>query len=456
MDVSLAKQILRHCGWGVLAVAAVTGLALMLRTVTGYWAISLVYLLTVVFLALKLNRWAVLLAAALSAVLWDFLFIPPQFTFHIEATEDVMMFSMYFVVALVMGHMTNQLRRREESERRREQRTAALNRLLQGLAVSDSLADGLARAVEEVNALFQVQTRILLEETAPTTSLCLPLQTANGRVGWMGVELKGNRVLAPSECELLETFASQIAAFVERQQLLAVARQTQLAQESERLHRTLLDSVSHELKTPLAVIRTATDGLATQLADGAPPLAGTFLNEITAANRRLERIVSNLLDMTRIESGQLPFRPEWCDVRDLLESAVEQLQNEISPERVNITVADGLPLVQLDFGLMEQALCNLLLNAAQHSPARSLIRLSAEIREGQLVLRVTDAGSGLTPGEETKVFDKFYRGKGARSGGVGLGLSIVKGFVNAHRGVVSATNNLGEGVTFTIFIPLAT
>jgi two-component system sensor histidine kinase KdpD len=229
-----------------------------------------------------------------------------------------------------------------------------------------------------------------------------------------------------------------------------------MAEESERLYHTLLDSVSHELKTPLAVIGAATEGLDTQLKDAGLPLSETFLDEIKAANRRLGRIVTNLLDMTRIESGRLPLNIELGEVHELLESAVSQVENEVSRERIRIVLADGLPLVRLDFGLMEQAICNLLVNAAEHSSAGSPIDVSAQLDAGALELRIRDHGEGLAPGEETKVFGKFYRGSGARPGGTGLGLSIVQGITRAHRGEIDAGNDPGGGAVFTIRIPVET
>jgi two-component system sensor histidine kinase KdpD len=229
-----------------------------------------------------------------------------------------------------------------------------------------------------------------------------------------------------------------------------------MTEESERLHRTLLDSVSHELKTPLAVISAATEGLDTQLKDTGLPLSQTFLGEIKAANRRLDRIVTNLLDMTRIDSGRMPLNLEWGEVGELLESAVSQVENEVSRERVRIAVPDGLPLVRLDYGLMEQALCNLLVNAAEHGPAGTPIEMSAQLDGGTLQLRVRDHGAGLTPGEEKKVFEKFYRGTQARPGGTGLGLSIVQGIARAHRGEIDAENDPAGGAMFTIRVPVET
>ncbi|HUK83196.1 MAG TPA: sensor histidine kinase KdpD [Verrucomicrobiae bacterium] len=482
----LGSNLLRDCGWGLGAVAAVTVVNWFLQRVTGYWAVALVYLLLVVLLAMVMNRWAVLLVAALSAMLWNFLFIPPILTFRITHFHDAMMFVMYFVVALVIGHFTNQLRVREAAERRRERRTAALNRLLESVTASTSLADGLARAVKEVDALFQARTAILLDgaphpastfqpdekelavaawslekeqiagrftDTLPdAAAMYLPLR----KLGVMGVCFDDRKTLTMNERDLLETMAGQIAVMIESYQLMEEAQAARIAEESERLHRTLLDSVSHELKTPLAVIRAATDGLDTQLADGGPPLANTFLDEVKSANRRLDRIVTNLLDMTRIESGRTPLNLEWCDVHDLLESAVDQLSNEISRERIEIRVPEHTPLVRLDFGLMEQALCNLLINAVQHSPAGSPIEMAAQLDAGTLELHVRDHGSGLTPGDEKKVFEKFYRGADSTTGGTGLGLSIVKGIARAHRGEAFAANNPPGGATFTMRLPVET
>ena len=266
----------------------------------------------------------------------------------------MMMFTMFFVVALAMGHTTHQLRAREAAERRREHRASALNRLLESVTASASLEDGLARAVKEVDALFRSRTAVLLataegrldEAPHPTSTFspdakeravaawafergqaagtihrhaarrgrrcicrCRPRRT--GSACWGFISRSGD-TWTLDENDLLETFAGQIAVMIESYRAIETAQQARMAEESERLHRTLLDSVSHELKTPLAVIGAATEGLDTQLKDAGLPLSETFLDEIKAANRRLDRIVTNLLDMTRIESGRLPLNIEWA------------------------------------------------------------------------------------------------------------------------------------------------
>lgn len=483
------SRVLRDCARGASAVAGVTVVCWFLQWRIGYESVALLYMLSVVLLALALHRWAVLLTATLSALLWNFLFIPPRFTFRINSATDAMMFVMYFVVALVMGHVTNQLRVRELIERRREQRTRALNRLLQSVTASSSLAEGLSGATHEVDELFQARTAILLDDslhpastfrpegeeaavaaakalesgrtvgrftdTLPeATATYLPLQTSKNKMGVMAVRFDAHKMLTLGERELLETLAGQIAVTIERYRLIEGAQQARVLEESERLHRTLLDSVSHELKTPLAVIAAAADGLEGRLDQSSQ--SRSFLDEIQQANRRLQRIVGNLLDMTRIETGRLTLNLEWCEPGDLLHSAAEQVGNEVPSERVRISVPGSLPLVRLDFGMMEQALCNLLTNAIAHSAPTSSIEMSAQLESGTLALRVSDRGVGLAPGEEQKVFEKFYRGTRAHTttGGTGLGLAIVQGFVRAHGGEATASNNPDGGATFTIRIPV--
>ncbi len=491
------QNLWRDCAWGLGMVAAVTAICWSLQRWIGYQSVSLVYLLTVVLMALVLNRWASLLAAALSAVLWDYIFIPPVFTFRIGTFHDAMMFATYFIVAVSMGHITNRLHVRELAERKRRQRTLSLNRLLESVSASTSLNDGLRRAIAEVDALFQTHCAVLLSspdgkltttphpastllpnekqigvanwafdreqiagrftDTLPdATSLYIPLQTSKGRLGVLGVNMEQRKTLTLDERELLETFAAQIAALIERYRLMEDAALARLTEESERLYRTLLDSVSHELKTPLAVIETATEGMTSQCQNALPSQGRMFLEEIRRANNRLRITVSNLLDMTRIEAGRVPLNLEWFDVADLFQSASERVKSEVTPERIEISVPADMPSVRLDFLMMEQALANLLTNAAAYSPAGSPIRMSAELDKGTLALRVTDQGIGLAPGEETRVFQKFYRGAQSKPGGTGLGLSIVRGFARAHRGDVSAENNAAGGATFTIRLPVET
>jgi len=237
-------------------------------------------------------------------------------------------------------------------------------------------------------------------------------------------------------------------------QIRAQARKERIREESEKLARTLLDSVSHELRTPLAVITAALDNF-----DDAPaPLQASLAGEIRTATQRLNRLVRNLLDQTRLESGMLQPRMEWCDARDLVNAAVEGVTDALDGRAFTVTAPDELPPVQADFALTEHALSNLLLNAAVHTPPGTPVSLTVGLTEGgrRVYFTVTDSGPGLPPRVRDRLFQKFTRGNAARSGGLGLGLSIVRGFMAAQGGEVVTAKNSGPGASFTIYLPLST
>jgi len=333
----------------VAGVAALTIACWVLTalTGTGYAAISLIYLLGVLLAGMVLSRGPVLLVATLSALSWNFLFIPPRFTLHIAKLEDALTFATYFIIALAVGSLTSQLKTREQ-----------------------------------------------------------------------------------------------------------LAAQVQLAKNSERLRKTLLDCVSHELKTPLAAIGAASQELLqlaanTQNAEMLTQLAG----EIHAGSHRLHRVVNNLLDMNRLESGVIQPNYEWCDVRELLQSAIEIERESIDGREIRLDVPEDIPLALVDHGLIEQAVAKLLANAASCTQSRVPIEVDAEYKD-ELVISVSDRGPGFPMESAERLFEKFYRGDGRKTGGLGLGLSIARGFVEAHGGRLMAENRDGGGARFTIHLPV--
>jgi two-component system sensor histidine kinase KdpD len=180
-----------------------------------------------------------------------------------------------------------------------------------------------------------------------------------------------------------------------------------------------------------------------------------MVGEIQEAARRLNRLVGNLLSMTRLESGHVKVNLDWCDVADLVQVTVKELQKDLAQHRVTVGISRGLPLVRMDFVLMQQALANLLLNAAVHTPLGTAVQVSAAVEADALALTVADNGPGLPPDALPLIFDKFYRAPAAPAGGTGLGLAIVKGFVEAQGGKVTAENRPAGGASFTIRLPLA-
>jgi two-component system, OmpR family, sensor histidine kinase KdpD len=228
------------------------------------------------------------------------------------------------------------------------------------------------------------------------------------------------------------------------------AVKTRLITESERLGRTLLNSVSHELRTPIAAITSAANEL--RASTSLTPLQQKLTGEIELAGARLNRVVQSLLSAARLKSGQLRPKPDWCDVSDLVRFTLREVASLTEGHPIEVNIAP-LRQVKMDFVLMEQAVANLVVNAAFHTPPGTPIRISARLEEDELVLAVADRGPGLPPDQLERIFDSFHRAPGARSGGAGLGLAIVKGFVEVQGGSVNASNRAGGGAQFSIRMP---
>ncbi len=483
-----------------IAAAVVAGLSflnLALHHWLGSRSIGLIYLLAIVFLALFVGRGPVLFAAVLSAMLWDFFFLSPRFTLGVFELENGIMVSTYLVVALVLGQFIARNRAQEKAERRREQRVTALYLLTQELSSATTMDDIVSRVVQHIGRTFHAEVAFFLanpmeeslysvphwastyrvserevavaawafENVRPsgrfTDNLPLsqghyvPLVSSGKAVGVLGVRLFEERNLTFDQRTLLQACANQIALVVDRQNLCEVAEHSRLAAESERLSQTLLNSISHEMRTPLAVITAAVSSLPEESRKKLGAEA-VYLEEIASASTRMNRLVENLLDMARLSSGHFKLKREWCDGKDLVDAALRDTEKDLKGRELQVRVPSELPLVRIDFPLVQQALTNLLLNAAMHTPPGSPVDLTIETdatRE-RMVIRVGDRGPGLGPDGGGHLFDKFYRGSGAPPGGTGLGLSIVKGVVEAHGGKIEVANRPGGGAVFSLFLPL--
>lgn len=474
-------------------ILAFTGAAWLVEPFTGYQTVALLYLLLVVLLGLKLSRGPVLTAAATSAALWNFLFVPPHFTFYVQKFHDGIMFIVFIAVALAMGHLTSRLRRSEITERQRERRTAALYELAQQAAFATDLDTGLRAAVNLIESIFAANAALLVRQKDHTLSttphavssfdlsdiekgvaewvfsrhmpagkftesfpdadaLHLPLQGRTAVMGVLSVRPPADQPFDPTEKDLLEAFAVLIGLVLEKDHIIEAFKRAEILEASENLRRALLQSVSHELKTPLSAIQAGTDAIARQ-SDGDEKSQRT-VREIQVAVSRLHRVINNLLNMTRIESGIIQPKLDWSEVRELIEAAIELAGESVGDHLILVDVEPTLPMVKLDQALLEQCLCNLLLNSAASSPAGTKIRIRAQLREDRLIFSVLDEGKGIRQDDLTRIFDVFYRGADAAPGGTGLGLAIVDGFVRAHGGTVRAVNRQTGGAEFVITIPV--
>jgi len=373
----------------IILTVLVTGIAWPIEPITGHAAIALFYLFLVVIAGLKLGRGPVLLVATSSALLWDYLFNPPHFAFFPLTLQDTILLATFFAVAIAMGHLTSQLRLKEIMERKRERRTTALYELVQQAGLAPDLDSGLRAAIRLTETLFGVRAALLLRgadftlasETHPASSFAivekeydvastafesrasagkftsvlsnseaiyLPLQAGTAVMGILAILPPAETTLDSSERELLEAFGVLIGTILHREDLLQGIKQAELRVTAERLQfqRALLQSVSHELKTPLAAVQTGIEALGKQIGDGVRSQVTFF--ETQQALRRLHRVINNLLDMTRIESGVIHPRLDWCDIGELIQAAKDLVADAISENHVPIEAAENLAIVKVD------------------------------------------------------------------------------------------------------------
>lgn len=462
----------------------------LLKEFVGYQVVSFVLLFLVSILAFFFGTGPILLASTLSALIWDFFFIPPPYTLHVEKPEDMLMLVMFFIIALLNGVLTSRVKSQEMKIRVREERTHALYQLAKELTTANGIPDVLDLAIRAIRKYFRIESAVFLKdetgkleqqvrhqtqlifsendmsiadwtfrhssksgrftETLPSGNFTFyPLK---GNVDNMGVvALQQNKVFTQGEEQFWEGFLPQISGKIEREFLRDAAKNAYILNESDKLYKTLFNSISHELRIPVATIMGASDTLIAQ--DYAPETRKVLLQEINTAAERLNRLIENLLNMSRLDSGRLTARIDWCDLHDLANKVIQSLAGELKPFSLDCILADDMPLVQLDYGLMEQVLHNLLLNATQHAPEGSNIRMKFFYDNGFLIIQVMDRGPGFSVSDLPMVFNKFYRGELAVAGGTGLGLSIVKGMVEAHNGTIMAENRDNGGARITIKIP---
>jgi two-component system sensor histidine kinase KdpD len=459
----------------------------------------MIYLLVVVVAALYLGRGPAVVAAVLSVLVFDFFFVPPHLTLAVSDTEYLLTFLALLIVGLLLSGLTARVQEQVEATRRRERETGTLYTLSRDLAVAADL-ESVVQAVE-ANAgetfgrgvavlltsakdgrtlnLYPTSTGAVLDEhemavatwafehgqpagrgtdTLPAARLrYLPLSTARGTVGVLGVwPAEAGRYLTPEQRRLLEAFASLAAVAIERVHLAEAAGQVQLLEATEKLQSALLNSISHDLRTPLVSIT----GALSTLQEDDVRLDGEARRILvdTAAEEaaRLNRLVGNLLDMTRLEAGAIKVKRELRDVQDVIGAALHQVGERLGNRPVEIDIPADLPLVPLDFVLVVHVLVNLIDNALKYSPPGSPIQICTRPSDGEVAIEVADQGIGIPAEDLERVFQKFYRVQRPDNvTGTGLGLSISKGLVEAHGGRIWAQNRPGGGAVITVALPLS-
>ncbi len=487
---------LRRYLLSLLLVAAVTGLGYLIRDFVAPTNLVMLYLLAVVLAAANLGRGPSILASFLGVLAFDFFFVQPYLTFAFTDTEYLITFAGLFVASLVISQLGAQLRDQAESARRRQMETTSLYGLSRDLAVAEGMdailkavTDNIAQTFDRDVVIFLPDTHGKLKPIAATSDFqtgendlavaewamehdqiagrgtdtlpaaqarYLPLKTAHGTVGVLAVRPHDPaRHLPPEGYRLLESFASQAAIAIERIQLFEQARQSQLLQATEKLQSALLNSISHDLRTPLVSVTGALTSLDEQAGSLTEEDRRSLILTAREEAERLNRLVGNLLSMTRIESGAIRLNRQGEEIAEIVNAALEQLGKRIGDHPVRVNITPDFPSVPMDFNLMVQVLVNVVENAAKYSPAGAPIDITADYDESTAHLEVTDRGIGIPPGDSTRIFDKFYRVQRPESvSGSGLGLTISKGIIDAHGGLISARPRAGGGTVITIELPI--
>ncbi|BDU68035.1 two-component sensor histidine kinase [Geothrix oryzae] len=486
---------LRNYLLSVLAVAVSTALAGLVFRRAELADIVMVYLLGILIVATRFGRGPSLLASLLSVAAFDFIFIPPYFTFVVSDFRHVGTFSVMLLVGVVIGNLTERIKAQARLARSREQRTQALYRLGQELAQSASSTALVATAIQTVANQFHSHAVVLLPEPSGTLAALvhsqgfplsgqehgvaqwvfehgepaglgtltlpgaratyLPLRGTRGTLGVMGVLPDGAPQWSePDQHQLLEAFANQTALALERAILAEQSHADRRRADEERLRNALLSSVSHDLRTPLGVI-TGAVSTALETPDLPESTRRDLLTTAQEEAQRLHRLVSNLLDITRLESGALDLQTEWIPVEELIGAVLNRRELGSDAARVRIHLPEAPPFVSMDPVLMEQVLMNLLDNAMKYSPAGSPVDIKVWTTQHTLTISVTDQGPGIAEGEAERIFEKLARGEAAASRpGAGLGLAICRGIVTAHGGRIQAVNHPQGGAQFLVTLPL--
>jgi two-component system sensor histidine kinase KdpD len=459
--------------------------------------IVMVFLAGVVATALTLGRGPTMLASLIGVAVFDLFFVPPYGTFVVDDTEYIFTFVAMLATGLIVNELTARVRAQTEASRRRERRTAALLELSRELAVV-STREAVAQVARRIiGAALEVDVWIVVpaldgalasadpaHDAAPpakdagivkwvfehrqpaghgTDTLpggegtYLPLLATGAIVGVLGAKPQAASArLETTQTQLLTAFAGQVAGALERCALVAQAERVRLEIETERLRNSLLSTVSHDLRTPMATIT----GAAGLLVDGGERIGDQSRLELARSIRdeadRLNRLVANLLDLTRLEAGVMKLDLQVQPIDDVIGVVLRRMEREIAGHPIEVHVPDDLPPVAIDALLIQQVLVNLLDNAAKFSPAGSPIELSVALEGEVPVVSVADRGPGLVPGTEWKVFDKFFRAEGQSQTGSGIGLAICRGIVELHGGMIVAENRTGGGAVFRFTLPAAT
>ncbi len=443
---------------GTLAVVAVcTAISELMLPYFDLANLIMVYLAGVVYVALRFGQAAAVLTVVASVFLFDLLFVPPRWGLNPNNPQHFFTFAVMLAVGLLISRLAARARWQAMVAQARVRRAQALNELSRQLTAARSEDDIVIGLSAAVRATFDASCSLLREGQAPQATeahmLYLPLLGAGASFGVLEIRLPPPGHLAPEEHELLKAFANQAALALERSMFERKSAAAIVEAETERLRSTLLSGISHDFRSPLTTIVGSATSLLQQ--DRALDAAQrrTLTQSILGEAQRMHALVSDLLDLTRMEEGAVQPSCEWCPADELIEEVRDAMGQRLDGRRLRVDVPPDA-IVWCDPRLVEQALVNLLDNALRHTPADSTIEIGVQVHDAHWRLVVADDGPGLPVGQELDVFKKFFRGRDEPAGaGTGLGLAICAAVARLHRGTIEAVSD--RGARFTLTLPQA-
>ena len=470
----------------VATTVAIGGLCYPFSQAIGYQSVGFLFLMATSVLSVFIGWGPVLFSAVLNFMVWNFFFIPPVFTFHIGRIHDLIALFTYLAVAISSSVLISRIRTNQQVLTKSQDRIRIINSLLESLNNADCIRDVVKRTQDVISRQFGAEMIVYLKEkegsglspipfgnsglyneqefdravsaflNEPYTPIALqyyPLTVQRGNIGVIGINF-GDSVNPQEETLLLvRSFVAQITSALDREINIDIAKEKEIYMESQKLFQTVLNSVSHELRTPIAIISTAVSSLDDETTASNPEIRKLVCEELNSAARRLNILVENILDMSKIDSGYLRLNKQVCDVSDLFGMAINEIKQDFRNHNLNVHIAENLPGISVDAHWFKQALVNILHNSINYTPAESNIYIEAYADPNDLVvIEIMDSGTGVPERSLKKLFEKFYRIPGSKSGGTGLGLTIAKAIIEAHKGIIFAKNREGGGLSVVIII----
>ncbi|MCM2349435.1 MAG: DUF4118 domain-containing protein [Bacteriovoracaceae bacterium] len=477
--------------------ALLTTLNYFLDQFIDYRALGMIYLMGIATVSLYLKNYNIILATFLGAICWNLLFIPPKFTLTIKAPEDWALVVLYLVSGLIIGTLMKRLKEKEEVLRAEKNRATQLYSITKALSSAEDVTSLNQIIRGEIRNIFKCSSCLILheipgmdfhpskmtrvgdfipemkdehlviqsvvrrlrpagkftDEFGSSKYLYYPLIGEKKIIGILILDLFSHKYFSSDDWLILDAMARQLSTGLLRERFEIDLRGKMVNEESERIYKTLLNSVSHEIRTPLSAIKGFSSALLDRELTNAPERIQTIAEEISHGVERLDYVVQNLLDMSRLESGNLKLKLDYADVVETVNAAVKKVKKLHAEKTVQMHAEPDLPLIYVDYFLIEQVLENIIRNAFLYTPPNTPLEIDIEKEEHYINIVITDHGPGVQSTNTDEIFKKFYRQRPQQTGGLGLGLSICKSILELHKGYISVENTSPRGAKFSLKIP---